>query len=89
MALAQNLMEIKEKPLQDDAKAQANLGDMYDTGKGMKQDFLQAKLWYEKAAAQGHGGAKEMLQKMASDPRSSPLQPPTPTSLPGPPDMPD
>ena len=65
-AFAQNLIEIKEKALQGDAQAQYNLGFMYYKGEGVKQDLSQAKLWYEKAAAQGDAKAKESL-KLTSD----------------------
>lgn len=34
---------------------------MYDEGRGVKQDYAQAKAWYEKAAAQGHAGAQKNL----------------------------
>src|SRR5690606_10192661 len=33
--------------------AQARLGDLYDTGKGVPQDRPQAVRWYRKAAEQG------------------------------------
>jgi hypothetical protein len=35
---------------------------MYAQGKGVEQDFSQAKLWWEKAAAQGQVEAQKALQ---------------------------
>jgi TPR repeat protein len=62
IAFAQNLIEIKEKAIQGNAPAQYNLGLMYANGEGVKQDLSQAKLWWEKAAAQGDAKAKESLK---------------------------
>lgn len=67
IAFAQNFLEIKEKAAQGFAKAQYNLGLMYFKGEGVKQDFSQAKLWYEKAAAQGDAEAKKALEIMKSN----------------------
>jgi hypothetical protein len=38
---------------QGDARAQAELGRMYDTGEGVAQNRVQAANWYRKAADQG------------------------------------
>ena len=38
---------------QDDAKAQAKLGDMYSHGQGVPKDYAEAVRWYRKAADQG------------------------------------
>jgi len=64
IAFAQNLIEIKEKAMQGDARAQNNLGLMYVKGEGVKQDLSQARLWWEKAAAQGHADAQNNLGVM-------------------------
>jgi hypothetical protein len=61
ITFAQNFLEIKEKAAQGDAEAQYNLGLMYGLGKGVEQDFSQAKLWLEKAAAQGYAPAQNEL----------------------------
>jgi hypothetical protein len=37
-----------------DAKAQFNLGLMYEKGRGVSQDYAQALTWYRRAAAQGN-----------------------------------
>ena len=41
------------RPLADkgDAKAQYNLGIMYDTGQGVSQDYVQAHKWYNLSAS--------------------------------------
>ena len=41
----------------DDAFSQNQLGAMYDRGHGVAQDYKQARVWYEKAAAQDHPNA--------------------------------
>ncbi len=43
---------------QGNAKAQFNLGVMYDRGLGVPQDYAEAVKWYRKAAEQGHAGAQ-------------------------------
>jgi TPR repeat protein len=44
-----------------DASAQYRLGQRYDEGVGVPQDYRQAKEWFEKAANQGHVGAQVNL----------------------------
>ena len=39
------------------ARAQNNLGVMYENGKGVRQDFNEALRWYRLAAEQGYAGA--------------------------------
>jgi TPR repeat protein len=39
---------------QGEARAQANLGFMYNKGQGVTQDNIEAIKWYQKAAIQGH-----------------------------------
>ena len=46
---------------QGDAKAQGNLGVMYASGRGVKQDDFEAVNWYRKAAEQGHAKAQFIL----------------------------
>ena len=47
-----------------DANAQFNVGLLYATGKGVKQDLRQAADWYRKAADQGVGAAEYNLGVM-------------------------
>jgi TPR repeat protein len=49
---------------QGDAKAQYNLGLMYDIGKGVPQDDAEAVKWYSKAAEQGNAWAQDNLGVM-------------------------
>jgi uncharacterized protein len=46
---------------QGDARAQAGLGMMYETGFGVTQDYLAAAIWYRKAADQGNARAQYNL----------------------------
>jgi uncharacterized protein len=41
--------------------AQAWLGHLYETGKGVPQDYFEAAKWYYRAATAGHGGAQYAL----------------------------
>ena len=47
-----------------DAEAQSILGFMYDTGKGVPQDYAEAVKWYRKAAHQGFAEAQYNLGLM-------------------------
>src|ERR1700730_10481885 len=49
---------------QGDARAQAELGRMYDTGEGVAQNRVQAASWYRKAADQGLADAQTYLGLM-------------------------
>jgi hypothetical protein len=72
------------KPLADqgDARAQDLLGDMYELGMGVTQDYVQAHMWFNIASANGNANARknrdivankmspkqlEQAQKLASD----------------------
>ena len=46
------------------AKAQYNLGVMYDKGKGVPEDDTEAVKWYRLAAEQGHAQAQSNLGAM-------------------------
>ena len=54
------------KPLAEkgDAKAQFQLGLMYDRGQSVPQDYAQAVIWYRKAAEQGFSDAQINLGVM-------------------------
>lgn len=43
---------------QGDAKAQSNLGEMYFTGQGAAQDYLQAHMWFNLAYANGRNAGR-------------------------------
>ena len=46
------------------ARAQFNLGEMYENGRGVKQDSKEAVRWYRKAAGQEHASAQFNLGVM-------------------------
>jgi TPR repeat protein len=47
-----------------DAKAQNNLGLLYDSGKGVPQDYAQAAVWFRRAADQGYSNAQFNLASL-------------------------
>jgi TPR repeat protein len=49
---------------QENADAEYNLGVMYDTGRGITQDYVEAAKWYRLAAAQGDAYAQSNLGEM-------------------------
>ena len=49
---------LRKSAEEGDASAQYRLGQLYDEGAGVPQDYRQAKEWFEKAAKQGHVGAQ-------------------------------
>jgi TPR repeat protein len=49
---------------QENAKGQWNLGRMYASGRGVTADAGEAIKWWQRAAAQGHEGAREALSKL-------------------------
>ena len=53
--------EIKKKAEAGQAYAQFEYGQYFEFGKGVEQDFTQAKVWYEKAAEQGFAKAQYNL----------------------------
>ncbi len=58
--------DVKRKAQQGDAKAQTELGDMYDwgEGQGVTKDYAKAAHWYRKAAGQGNATAQNNLGVM-------------------------
>ena len=50
--------------IKGDAAAQANLGFMYDNGKGVTKDYAKALEWYGKAAEQGFANGQHNLGLM-------------------------
>jgi hypothetical protein len=55
---------FEEAAKQGHAKAQTNLGLMYDKGKGFAQDYKEAVKWYRLAAEQGNAQARTNLGVM-------------------------
>jgi TPR repeat protein len=58
---AQDLNEVRKMAEQGDAEAQFTLGQMYDSGDGVAQNYKQAAAWYRKAAEQGNDSAQNFL----------------------------
>lgn len=58
------LKELRPLAAGGDARAQFDLGHMYDRGVGVPQDFKEAASWYRKAAEQGHAMAQFYLGQM-------------------------
>ncbi|MDG4594290.1 MAG: SEL1-like repeat protein [Candidatus Contendobacter sp.] len=59
-----DVQAVRQKAEQGDAAAQFNLGLMYANGKGVKQDYAQARQWFQKAAEQGDAAAQFILGVM-------------------------
>ena len=55
-----------------DPRAQFGLGFMYDNGKGLPQDYVEALKWYHLAAEQGHADAQLNVGAMYRDGRGVP-----------------
>ena len=53
-----------ERAQQGDAAAQFRLGEMYDLGQGVRQDYAEAVRWYRRAAEQGNARAQFALAEM-------------------------
>ncbi|MFN7571262.1 MAG: tetratricopeptide repeat protein [Betaproteobacteria bacterium] len=60
-APARAVLEAAQK---GDAPAQFKLGEMYDLGQGVPQDYAQAVKWYRAAAEQGLAAAQFALAEM-------------------------
>lgn len=61
---SKDLSTLQTQANQGVAEAQNGLGELYAKGKGMPQDYAQARAWYEKAAAQGHPHAQNNLAEL-------------------------
>ncbi|HEX9870564.1 MAG TPA: tetratricopeptide repeat protein [Candidatus Tectomicrobia bacterium] len=59
-----DLQTLQTQASQGDAEAQTSLGELYAKGKGVPQDYAQARAWYEKAATQGHALAQNNLAEL-------------------------
>src|SRR5438132_975852 len=56
--------DLHKQAAQGNAWAQHNLGVLYDNGRGVPQDYVKARGWYEKAAAQGNAWAQAQLGQL-------------------------
>ena len=57
------LDELRALAEQGDADAQFNLGVMYANGEGVSQDYVEAHMWYNLAAAQSSGEDRDSMVK--------------------------
>ena len=58
------LRELRPLAEQGDAKAQYNLGLLYNNGDGVPQDYVEAGKWFRKAAKQGYARAQNNVGVM-------------------------
>ena len=61
---ASDFRQTRQLAEQGVAEAQYNLGVMYDSGRGVRQDYAEAFRWYRKAAEQGVAEAQYNLGVM-------------------------
>ena len=64
LTIASDLDSLKVAAEQGDATAQVDLGLMYNTGKGVPKDVVEAVRWLRMAAEQGHAKAQFYLGLM-------------------------
>ena len=64
--------DLHKQAAQGIAWAQHNLGVLYDNGRGVPQDYVKARGWYEKAAAQGNAWAQHNLGVLYDNGRGVP-----------------
>jgi len=55
------ISELRKAAEKGNPDAQNQLGMLYSEGRGMPQDYVQAKQWFDKAAEKGHSGAQVNL----------------------------
>lgn len=58
---AESIDTPKQHAATDEAETQFHIGTLYETGKGVPQDYTQTVLWYRKAADQGDAKAEYRL----------------------------
>lgn len=68
-----DLQQLKRLAAQGSASAQTKLGQLYESGRrGVPQDYVTARKWYEFAAAQDHAWAQSQLGQLYADGRGVP-----------------
>ncbi len=63
---------FREAAERGDAMGQNSLGELYEAGNGVPQDYEKAVLWYRRAAVQGHAGGQFNLGRMYRDGKGVP-----------------
>ena len=61
---ATKIAELRAKADKGDAAAQTDLGQMYEQGNGVPEDYAEAVKWYRKAAEQDYAHAQFQLGDM-------------------------
>jgi TPR repeat protein len=69
---ANEVAGIRAKAEQGDAPAQRTLGFMYEYGRGVAKDYVEAVKWYRKAAEQGYAAGQTCLGVMYENGRGVP-----------------
>jgi TPR repeat protein len=69
---AATVQTLRTLAAQGDAAAQVFLGLLYEEGRGVPQDYVQARQWYQKAAAQGDAMAQIRLDRLYKEGRGVP-----------------
>ncbi|MEO6307133.1 MAG: DnaJ domain-containing protein, partial [Nitrospiraceae bacterium] len=62
-----DLQQLKMLGTQGNASAQNQLGQLYANGRGVPQDYMTARRWFEKAAARGNAWAQNQLGQLSAD----------------------
>jgi TPR repeat protein len=60
-SLSADIKTLRKKAEAGDAKAQFDIGSMYENGSGVKQDYAEAAKWYRRAAERGDARAQYNL----------------------------
>jgi len=60
------LPEFQRLAKQGNVSAQVMMGEMFEYGRGVQQDYLKAEQWYREAATRGHAKAQHNLGDMYS-----------------------
>lgn len=68
--------EVLKRAQAGDPNAQNELGILYSEGRGLPQNYLEAKDWFKKAADQGHAGAQVNLGTLYSLGQGAPYSDP-------------
>lgn len=65
--LSADFKTLRKQAEAGDAKAQFDIGSMYENGSGVKQDYAEAARWYRKAAQRGDARAQYNLGIMSQN----------------------
>jgi TPR repeat protein len=80
---AKAMREFRSLAEHGHAKAQVQLGILYEMGLGTEKNYPEASKWYQKAAIQGEREAQQKLIEMKQKGRSKNAHPPIPENFEG------